>query len=229
MSDDEKNTASDLIFLQAKSSKYAKQREHIELIKNACDQMEKDNVRINLQQVVTRSGNDGPAYSTVAPKKSVLGAYIRARADEQLSKISARDSISDSISEGIRDPVLKAQIRDKESEAKWYRRQNVGLRNLLANLSPGLDVDAIIRGTTPSPSTAVQKNLLEDHSKISIELKSVIIKILDHLVGSRNYKEIRGKLTINSKIILDSQDMNILRAATGLTESQWNSRYAPKE
>lgn len=217
--------ASELIYLEIQDSRYAVHRKHVELIKPVCDQMDKDNVEITLAKVVERTQPDGPAYSTVAPASSVLGKYIRARIDEQRAKIASRGTSSDSLSDAIRDPVLKAQVRDKESTARWLQKQNSGLRSLLMALKPGLDVDGIIRGTVDitAPLAPGPAKLAPPDS--STEIKAVLLKLLDHLIGSRSYRETRGRFTINNKVILDAHEMGTLRRATGLTDDQWAGRY----
>lgn len=213
------------LFLELSGSRYAQQRRHGELVRLVCDQMEKDRVAITLAEVVARTQPDGPAYSTVAPRSSKIGEYIRARIDEQRSNLAPRGQAQNDIAEGIRDPVLQAQVRERENTAKWLQKENTGLRALLRALSPGLDADGIIRGTVDVTAPVNPRLAKPAALEAPTELRAILLKLLDHLIGARQYREMRGRFTINGKIVLDGQEMATLRRCTGLTDEQWQGRY----
>nr|CBA28352.1 hypothetical protein Csp_A06840 [Curvibacter putative symbiont of Hydra magnipapillata] len=60
------------------------------------------------------------------------------------------------------------------------------------------------------------------------ELSGLLLKLMDHMVSSRQYKETRGRLTINGKIVLDAREFRTYREASGLSEESWQARYGEK-
>lgn len=217
--------ASDILYDEIASSRNSLRRENIRLIKLACDQMEKDRIAISAADVVRRCGADGPAYSTVSNKGSPLGEYVRQRIAEQASPQQRGASVNSSIADAMLDPVLQAQVRDKESAVRWLTKQNAGLRSLLKSLRPGVDIDRMLRGEpadeTPKSFDAPQRASIADNH----ELKGALLKLMDHLIGSRQYKELRGRLTINGKVVLDARALQVFTAACGLSEEEWSARY----
>lgn len=217
--------ASDVLFDEVSSSRNSLRRENIRLIKEVCDWMEKDKVHISVAEVVRRCGTNGPAYSTVANQGSQLGEYIRLRVAEQAANPRLTGS-AQSIADTVHDPVLQARIRDTESTARWVTRENDGLRSLLKSLRPGIDIDGLIR--KESNATASTKPELPAPSSPgpdSNELRGLLLKLMDHLVSTRQYRGTRGRLTINGKIILDARELKIYREASGQTEEAWQARY----
>lgn len=216
--------ASDVLFDVVTGSRNSLRRENIRLIKEVCDWMEKDRVQISVAEVVRRCGTDGPAYSTVSNQGSQLGEYVRLRITEQ-GVIQSSPGNARSLADTVHDPVLQARIRDTENTARWVARENDGLRALLKSLRPGIDIDRLIRKESETPSVAKNEPLRTSTDPDSIELQGLMLKLMDHLVGTRQYKGTRGRLTINGKIVLDARDLKLFREASGLTEEGWQVRY----
>lgn len=220
--------ASDVLHDEIASSRSSLRRENIRLIKEICDWMEKDKVLITAAEVVRRCGTGGPAYSTVSNQGSQLGEYIRLRITEQAAgKAASAPGGNKSLADTVSDPVLQARIRDTESKARWVTRENNGLRTLLKTLRPGVDIDGLIRRASepsqPKPVKSASPAPLPGPDKA--ELSGVLLKLMDHLVSSRQYKETRGRLTINGKIVLDARELRTYREASGLSEESWQARY----
>jgi hypothetical protein len=219
--------ASEIFYDEITSSRNSLRRENARLIKEVCDQMEQDKVPISIAEVVRRCGTGGPAYSTVSNQGSNLGEFVRLRISEQAANPSAKARVQ-SIADTISDPVAQARVRDTESTARWLARENNGLRALFKSLRPGLDIDALIKKTsdpafdTLSLATPPDTGLTKINA---VELQGLMIKLMDHLVGTRQYKETRGRLTINGKIVLDARDLKVYCVATGLSEQAWQTRY----
>lgn len=216
--------ASDVLNDELAGSRNSLRRENIRLIKEVCDRMEKDKVPISVAEVVRRCGPDGPAYSTVSNQGSQLGKYIRMRVAEQAASAGVTSS-TQSIADTVNDPVLQARIRDTESTARWVTRENDGLRALLKSLRPGIDIDGLIR--KESEATAATKPELPAPSPgpDPNELRGLLLKLMDHLMSTRQYKETRNRLTINGKIVLNGRELRTYREASGLTEEAWQARY----
>lgn len=216
--------ASEILYHEIASSRNSLRRENARLIKEVCDQMEKDKVPISIAEVVRRCGIGGPAYSTVSNQGSNLGEFIRLRISEQATNPSVKTRMQ-SIADTISDPVAQARVRDTESTARWLARENNGLRALFKSLRPGFDIEAFINKTsdtavvTTTPPHTVLTGLNQN------EVQSLLIKLMDHLVGTRQYKETRGRLTINGKIVLDARDLKVYCVASGLSEQAWQARY----
>jgi hypothetical protein len=220
--------ASDVLYDEIANSRNSLRRENIRLIKEVCDWMEKDKVPITVAEVVRRCGEGGPAYSTVSNQGSQLGEYIKLRITELAAGAGAPGG-KQGLADTIADPVLQARVRDTESVARLVNRENNALRALFKTLRPGVDIDGLIRRasesaleatttTLPAPLPGPDKN----------ELSGLLLKLMDHLVSSRQYKETRGRLTINGKIVLDARELKIYRAASGLSEEAWQARYGEK-
>lgn len=139
--------ASDVLYDEIAASRNSIRRGNIAAIKEVCDQMEKDGVQIAASEVVRRCGPNGPAYSTVSNTGSKLGEYIKLRINEQAARVQAVPK-SGSIADTVLDPVLQAQIRDKESVARWLQKENDALRKLFKTLRPGVDIDTAIAAAT---------------------------------------------------------------------------------
>lgn len=216
--------ASDVLFDEVSGSRNSLRRENIRLIKEVCDWMEKDKVHISVAEVVRRCGTDGPAYSTVANQGSQLGEYIRLRIAEQAANPRLA-GITQSIADTVNDPVLQARIRDTESTARWVARENDGLRALLKSLRPGIDIDRLIRKESDATAAIMSELPKPSPGSDSIELRGLLLKLMDHLVSTRQYKGVRGRLTINGKIVLDARELKIYREASGLTDEAWQTRY----
>jgi hypothetical protein len=216
--------ASDVLYDEVAGSRNSLRRENIRLIKEVCDRMEKDKVPISVAEVVRRCGPDGPAYSTVSNQGSRLGEYIRLRVAEQAANPGVPGS-AQSIADTVYDPVLQARIRDTESTARWVTRENDGLRALLKSLRPGIDIDGLIRKASDATAAPKPELLALSPGPDSNELRGLLLKLMDHLVSTRQYKETRGRLTINGKIVLDARELKIYREASGLTEEAWQARY----
>jgi len=216
--------ASDVLYDEIAASRNSIRRENIRAIKEVCDQMEKDGVQIAAAEVVRRCGPDGPAYSTVCNTGSKLGEYIRLRVDEQASRVKGKPN-KGGLADTVLDPVLQAQIRDKESQARWLQKENDALRTLLKTLRPGVDID----GAIAKASKGGQRLLLSapgPETEPSNEgLPAALLKLMDHLVGGRQYCFIKGRLTINKKGVLDPADVIAYRDASKLSPEDWSSRY----
>lgn len=218
--------ASEVLYEELVNSRNGPRRDNIRLIKQSCDQMEKDKVPMTAAEIVRRCGETGPAYSTVSNKGSPLGEYIRLRIIEQ-GALKTTSDLKKSLADSVADPVLQAQIRDKEQTAKWVSRENQGLRKLLKNLSPGVDIDAMLEGANtaakgPTTTLQIEKRPLDP------EVGAALLKLFAHLVG-RGYSELRGRFAINSKVVLDATEYTALKRATGLSDDDWNTRYGGGE
>lgn len=216
--------ASDVLYDEIAASRNSVRRGNIAAIKEVCDLMEKDGVQIAAAEVVRRCGPNGPAYSTVSNTGSKLGEYIKLRITEQASRVKGV-SRSGSLADTVVDPVLQAQIRDKESVARWLQKENGALRTLLKTLRPGVDIDGAIacasKGGQPFLLAApVDSQALDDK-----QVAAALLKLMDHLVGSRQYAFLKGRLTINKKVVLEAADVAVYRHGTGLTEAEWQQRY----
>jgi hypothetical protein len=209
------------------SSRNSLRRENIRLIKEVCNRMEEDKVLINVAEVVRRCGEGGPAYSTVSNQGSQLGEYIRLRITEQAAGSSA-PSGKQSLADTVSDPVLQARVRDTESTARWVTRENDALRAVLKTLRPGVDIDGLIRKSSEPPLSEPATSALPalPRGPDKTEVGGLLLKLMDHLVSSRQYKETRGRLTINGKVVLDPRELKVYREATGLTEEAWEARYS---
>lgn len=108
--------------------------------------MEKDKVPMAIAEVVRRTGKNGPSYSTVTNKGSLLGEYVKQRINEQEAALATPHRGENSIADTVADPVLQARIRDKETTARLLQRENNALRQLFKNMRPGFDVDGFISG-----------------------------------------------------------------------------------
>lgn len=220
--------ASDVLYDDIAASRNSIRRENIRLIKLACDQMEKDKIAISAAEVSRRCGENGPAYSTISNAGSKLGDYVRLRITEQAAMVAPSAGTSRSVADAVADPVLQAQIRDRESTARWLAKENAGLRALFKSLRPGVDIDSLLRGS-PSAPTGAQIGAPSRSPLDSQELRGMLLKLMDHLVSARQYRELRGRLTINGKVVLDARELQVLREATGLTDEAWKSRFGDSD
>lgn len=221
--------ASDLLFDEIMLSRNSLRRQNIELVKVACDQMEKDKVVISAAEVARRTGDAGPAYSTLVNKDSRLGEYIKCRIVEQAALPKQPRSESHSLANDTSDPVLKAQIRDLESTVRWQRKENIGIRHLVKHLSPGVDIDKALAKATSGQNlslvAAMAPALAATAAPVDNALRGVLLKLMDHLVSDRAYRETRGRLTINLKPVLSQQEMGVYKKASGLSDEDWTRRY----
>jgi hypothetical protein len=216
--------ASDVLFVEVAASRNSSRRDNIRAIRAVCDQMEHDRVVINAAEVTRRCGENGPAYSTVSNKGSKLGEYIKLRMMEQAASLTPAPRSDRSLADTVLDPVLAAQIRDKEHIARWVRKENKGLRNLLKNLSPGFDIDAALVRVAEGVAPALIEKTRQTDS-VDSEVLGVLLRLMDHLVGERQYEILRGRLTINRKVILGERELAVYRKATGLSDDEWQRRY----
>lgn len=216
--------ASDILFDEIVASRNSGRRENIRAIKTVCDLMEHDRVVISAAEVTRRCGDNGPAYSTVSNKGSRLGEYIKLRMTEQAASLPSTPRSDRSLADTVLDPVLAAQIRDKEDTARWVRKENKGLRNLLKNLSPGFDIDAALARITQGAASVLIEAKPPTNS-IDNEVRGVLLRLMDHLIGDRQYEILRARLTINRKGILDERELAVYRKATGLSDDEWQRRY----
>lgn len=221
----ENRRASDVLYDEISTSRNSIRRENAHLLKIACDQMEKDGVTISATEAVRRCGVNGPAYSTVSNQGSRLGEYVRLRVLEQGTKLSPKRGADYSIAGTISDTVLQAQVLDMESNARWLLKENNGLRTLLKSLSPGVEIDKLLSKGGARATAKTNENKLAGNQSSGPELQGTLLKLMDHLVGSRQYRESRGRLTINSKIVLDAKSLETYQQATGLTADEWRRRY----
>lgn len=219
--------ASDVLFNEIFSSRNSIRRENIKILKSVCDQMEKDRVVITAAEASRRGGENGPAYSTISNKGSRLGEYIRLRINEQAASWppSKPNPNEHNLSDTISDPVLSAQIRDKESTARWLKKENSALRHLFKSLSPGIDIDSALTHATRDRSFTLLLGESSRKPPADRSLNGVMLKLMDHLIRERQYIELRGRLTINHKAVLNPEEMEIYRHASGLTEEEWKLRY----
>lgn len=216
--------ASDVLYDEIAVSRNSVRRENIRVLKEVCDQMEKDGVQIAAAEVIRRCGPDGPAYSTVCNTGSKLGEYIRLRINEQASHSKGAPNRS-SLADTVLDPVLQAQIRDKESIARWLQKENDALRTLLKTLRPGVDIDLAIANASKGGQRLLLAAPTAEDSPSSEDLPPALLKLMDHLVGGRQYAFTKGRLTINKKVVLDPSDVNAYRDATKLSPEGWSRRY----
>lgn len=217
--------ASDILYDEIFASRNSVRRENIRIIKQVCDQMEKDRVAITAAEVVRRGGDNGPAYSTISNKGSMLGDYIKQRIAEQASSLPQQKGGEHNLADNISDPVLAAQVRDKESTARWFQKENTALRHLLKSLSPGVDIDAALTRATKGQPIALAAPQPATKALGSAELGGALLSLMDHLVRERQYVEMRGRLTINHKAVLDPREFQVYCQACGLTEAEWQQRY----
>lgn len=225
--DDKERSASDVLYDEIAASRNSIRREYIRVIKDVCDQMQKDGVQIAAAEVVRRSGPDGPAYSTVCNIGSKLGAYIKLRINEQASQAKVIPK-GGSLADHVLDPVLQAQVRDKESTARWLQKENSAFRSLFKSLRPGVDIDVAIANATKGGQFFLLGSPGEPSNTNAELLAFTLLKLLDHLVGSRQYSFDKGRLTINKKVILDPAQMGAYRDATKLSSTDWSNRYDPQ-
>jgi hypothetical protein len=229
---------SEKLYAELSASGNSLRRRNAQLIRAACDLMEKDGVPINAAEVVRRCGPDGPAYSTIKNTGSQLGDYISLRMTEQLANAKGvRNVVRQDLADTVADPVLAAQIRDKESQVRWLMKENTGLRQLLKGLTPGVDIDNLlakaVKGNAqllPALAASTQASTdapgsTEKAGDAPKALKAALLHLLDHLIGERGYKELRGRLTINAKKVLDQQEVEAIQLATGLSAEDWQRRY----
>lgn len=215
--------ASDVLYDEIAASRNSVRRGNIAAIKEVCDLMEKDGVQIAAAEVVRRCGANGPAYSTVSNTGSKLGEYIKLRITEQASRVKGVVK-SGSLADTVVDPVLQAQIRDKESVARWLQKENDALRTLFKTLRPGVDID----GAIANAAKGGQPFLLaspDAQAPADKQVAAALLKLIDHLVGGRQYTFLKGRLTINKKVILEASDVAAYRRGAGLTEAEWQQRY----
>lgn len=216
--------ASDILYDEISASRNSIRRENIRLIKNVCEQMEKDGIQISVAEVVRRCGPDGPAYSTVSNIGSKLGDFVKLRIDEQVSFVKS-NSAHRSLSDSVIDPVLQAQIRDKESTARWLQKENSALRSLLKSLRPGVDIDGAIANATKGAQMLVLGPSDQSCDASNETLANCLLKLMDHLVGSRQYTFDKGRLLVNKKVVLDAHQTAAFSAATKLSSTDWSARY----
>lgn len=221
---DQERRASDILYDEIAASRNSIRRENIRAIKEVCDQMEKDSVQIAAAEVVRRCGPDGPAYSTVCNTGSKLGEYIKLRINEQLSNFKGTQKRG-SLADTLLDPVLQAQVRDKESLARWLKKENDALRTLFKNLRPGVDIDGAIAKSIKG-GDELKIGIPTSENTINNEaLAPALLKLMDHLVGGRQYSLNNGRLTINKKVILDKPEVSAFRDASKLSQDDWSRRY----
>lgn len=217
--------ASEVLYDELATSRNSIRRENIRLVRAACDQMERDGVQMSAAEIARRCGENGPAYSTISNSGSQLGDYVRLRITEQAARRTPVPGARRSVADGVADPVLQAQMRDLESVKRYLTRENSGLRALLKGLRPGVDIDRLLRGDakpTEARLTGAEKALpsVDVH-----EVRGALLKLIDHLVGARQYKLHRGRLTINGKVVLDPGEVEALRRTTNLSDDEWGTRY----
>jgi hypothetical protein len=216
--------ASDVLFDEIAASRNSIRRENVRVIKEVCDQMEKDGVQIAAAEVVRRCGPNGPAYSTVCNTGSKLGEYIRLRVDEQASRVKGKPK-KGSLADTVLDPVLQAQVRDKESLARWLQKENDALRTLLKTLRPGVDIDGAIANALKGGQRLLLAAPSPEAGPSNESLPAALMKLMDHLVGGRQYCFTKGRLTINKKVVLDPSEVIAYRDAAKLSPDDWSRRY----
>lgn len=216
--------ASDVLFDEIAASRNSIRRENVRVIKEVCDQMEKDGVQIAAAEVVRRCGPNGPAYSTVCNTGSKLGEYIRLRVDEQASRVKGKPK-KGSLADTVLDPVLQAQVRDKESLARWLQKENDALRTLLKTLRPGVDIDGAIANASKGGQHLLLAAPSPEAGPSNESLPVALMKLMDHLVGGRQYCFTKGRLTINKKVVLDPSEVAAYRDASKLSPDDWSRRY----
>lgn len=156
--------------------------------------------------------------------EAALGEYIRLRIDEQTSNVKAK-SRAVSLADSVLDPVLQAQIRDKESLARWLRKENDALRSLLKTLRPGVDIDSAIAKASKGGQQLLLAAPSGEACRSNEGLATSLLKLMDHLVGGRQYSFTKGRLTINKKIVLDASEVIAYREASSLSADEWSRRY----
>lgn len=217
--------ASDILYDEISASRNSVRRENIRIIKQVCDQMEKDRVAINAAEVARRGGENGPAYSTISNKGSMLGEYIKQRIAEQASTLPPAKPSGHNLADNISDPVLAAQVRDKECTARWFQKENTALRHLFKSMSPGVDIDAALTRATKGQPFALASPQPAAPAIGNAELGGALLRLMDHLIRERQYVEMRGRLTINHKVVLDPRELQVYRQACGLSDAEWQQRY----
>ncbi|MHB1494673.1 MAG: hypothetical protein ACYCUY_04405 [Acidithiobacillus sp.] len=213
MSEQNQHRASEILYNELAASRNSVRRENAVALKRVCDQMEKDRVPMTVAEVVRRCGNAGPAYSTVSNTGSQLGDYVKLRMTEQAANMVPAAAGQGMLSDAIADPVLAAQVKDKESQARWLQKENTALRHLLKTLSPGLDIDGLIfKGKA---SVILPTSTQSDVQEVSIDLKEALTILMNHLTHDRQYIVERGRLTINKKVVLNPIQLIALQQVTG--------------
>lgn len=216
---------SDVLYDEIAASRNSIRRGNIAAIKEVCDQMEKDGVQIAAAEVVRRCGSNGPAYSTVSNTGSKLGEYIKLRITEQASRVKGVSKSGSSLADTVLDPVLKAQIRDKESVARWLQKENNALRKLFKTLRPGVDIDSAIADATKGAQPFLVARPVNSEVQVDKHVSAAMLKLMDHLVGGRQYTFLKGRLIINKKVVLEAPEVSAYRRSTGLSDADWQQRY----
>lgn len=216
--------ASDVLYDEIAASRNSVRRGNIAAIKEVCDLMEKDGVQIAAAEVVRRCGPNGPAYSTVSNTGSKLGEYIKLRITEQASRVKGVPK-SRSLADTVIDPVLQAQIRDKESVARWLQKENDALRTLFKTLRPGVDLDGAIANASKGRQPFALASPLDSQAPADKQVAAALLKLMDHLVGGRQYTFLKGRLTINKKVVLEAADVAAYRRGSCLADADWQQRY----
>ncbi len=215
MSEQNQHRASEILYNELAASRNSVRRENAVALKRVCDQMEKDRVPMTVAEVVRRCGNAGPAYSTVSNTGSQLGDYVKLRMTEQAANMVPAAAGQGMLSDAIADPVLAAQVKDKESQARWLQKENTALRHLLKTLSPGLDIEGLI--SKGESRVILPESIQSEAQRIPTDLKEALTTLLSHLTQDRQYTVERGRLTINKKIVLNPAQLTALQRVIGLT------------
>lgn len=224
MINDNDRHASDVLYEELTRSRNSSRRNNVKRLKAVCDQMEKDRVSMSIAEVARRCGDEGPAYSTISNQGSRLGEYVKLRIGEQRAILGPKTKHSTGLADTILDPLLAAQVRDNEAQARWLKRENNALRHLLKSLRPGVDIDAALAQKGKGDALPLM-GLSEGISQVDPETGGTLLALMDHLICERKYVIFSERLTVNRKVVLDRRQIELYRRLCGLTDEQWTVRY----
>lgn len=217
---------SDSLYEHLSASRNSLRRENIKNIKAVCDQMQKDKVPITPAEVAKRCVKlfGGPASSTITNTNSPLGEYIRLRKLEQKAEGNGEDGEQIPLSETVNDPILAAEVQLLEEKNRMLRLENHAIRNLFKKITD-FDIDKELKGVSKGNNVIAIRTPSSARPELDDELQAVLLKLMDHLFGDRQYESYRGRFAINRKMILTPAEYGLYRRATGLSDEDWIKRY----
>jgi hypothetical protein len=208
------------------TSRNSLRRENIKNVKAVCDQMQKDKIPITPAEVAKRCVKlfGGPAASTITNTNSPLGEYIRLRKLEQKDEGRGENRERVPLSGTVNDPILAAEVQLLEEKNRMLKLENHAMRNLFKKIT-GFDIDKELKRVRGGNDTTAIGIPFSAGTKSDDELQAVLLKLMDHLFGDRQYESYRGRFAINRKMILTPPEYELYRKATGLSEEEWIKRY----
>jgi len=126
----------------------------LERVKEACDTLEADKVKITVASVgqYCELNYGKPKEGSIRNLKPIV-AYIKERATEQ----SRSEQIQED-TKGISDPVALAYVQSLEARARMAERKFTALRKFVATQVPPLDIDKFLAETDPQQFAYLIKN-----------------------------------------------------------------------